>query len=87
MINKKRLWMAGAPVLAVVLLTWAFWPRPTEVETLLGDASKARDKLSWVPEVSAQSMCAEMVASDLDDAKRAALLKQHGYSVNVTSEN
>jgi len=33
MINKKRLWMAGAPVLAVVLLTWAFWPRPTEVET------------------------------------------------------
>ena len=61
--------------------------RPTEVETLLGDASKARDKLSWVPEVSAQSMCAEMVASDLDEARRCALLRKHGFSVNVSSED
>ncbi len=61
--------------------------RPTEVETLLGDARKAKDKLGWVPEVPVQAMCAEMVASDLDEAMRAALLKQHGYSVNVTSES
>ena len=51
-----------------------------------GDARKAKDKLGWVPEVSAQAMCAEMVASDLDEAKRAALLKQHGYAVNVSVE-
>jgi GDPmannose 4,6-dehydratase len=60
--------------------------RPTEVETLLGDPSKAKAKLGWVPEITAQEMCAEMVAGDLDEAKRHALLKRHGYSVNVTAE-
>ena len=58
--------------------------RPTEVETLLGDPSKA--KLGWVPEITAQEMCAEMVAHDLAQAKRHALLKKHGYDVNVTVE-
>jgi GDPmannose 4,6-dehydratase len=60
--------------------------RPTEVETLLGDPSKAKQKLGWVPEISAQEMCAEMVASDLEDAKRLALLNKHGYSINVSME-
>jgi GDPmannose 4,6-dehydratase len=54
--------------------------RPAEVETLLGDASKARDKLGWVPEISAQQMCAEMVAEDLRAAQRSALLKAHGHA-------
>lgn len=59
--------------------------RPTEVETLLGDPSKAKQKLGWIPEISVQEMCQEMVANDLNEAKRQALLKQHGYSVfNVT---
>lgn len=40
--------------------------RPVEVETLLGDPSKAREKLGWVPEITAREMCAEMVAHDLD---------------------
>jgi GDPmannose 4,6-dehydratase len=44
--------------------------RPTEVETLLGDPSKAKGKLGWVPEITVQQMCAEMVASDLADARR-----------------
>ena len=53
--------------------------RPAEVETLLGDASKARDQLGWVPEITAQEMCREMVTSDLALARQQALLKQHGF--------
>ena len=60
--------------------------RPTEVETLLGDPTKAREKLGWVPEITVQQMCAEMVASDLAEAKRHALLRRHGYSVNLSGE-
>ncbi len=60
--------------------------RPTEVETLLGDAGKAKAKLGWVPEITAQSMCAEMVAHDLTEARRNALLKQHGHVVSLGTE-
>jgi GDPmannose 4,6-dehydratase len=60
--------------------------RPTEVETLLGDPSKAKQKLGWVPEITAQAMCQEMVQADLADAKKHALLKMHGYDVNVSAE-
>ena len=47
---------------------------------------KAKLKLGWVPEISVQTMCAEMVATDLQDARRHALLKQHGYAVPVATE-
>ena len=60
--------------------------RPTEVETLLGDPSKAKTELGWVPEITAQDMCKEMVANDLAQAKQHALLKQHGYNVSVSVE-
>ena len=60
--------------------------RPTEVETLLGDPTKAKEKLGWTPEITAQEMCAEMVAYDLIQAKQHALLKRHGYNVNVSVE-
>jgi GDPmannose 4,6-dehydratase len=60
--------------------------RPTEVETLLGDPTKAKQKLGWTPEITAQQMCAEMVAADLAQAKQHALLKANGYSVNVSVE-
>ena len=60
--------------------------RPTEVETLLGDPSKAKDKLGWTPEITVQKMCAEMVASDLEEAKKHALLKTHGFTQNVSIE-
>jgi GDPmannose 4,6-dehydratase len=60
--------------------------RPTEVETLLGDPTKAKEKLGWVPEITVQEMCADMVANDLQQAQQHALLKQHGFSVNVSSE-
>jgi GDPmannose 4,6-dehydratase len=60
--------------------------RPTEVETLLGDPSKAKTELGWIPEITAQDMCQEMVANDLAQAKQHALLKKHGYKVNVSLE-
>lgn len=60
--------------------------RPTEVETLLGDPAKAKTKLGWIPEVTVQEMCAEMVVADLAEAKRHALLKANGYTVNVSIE-
>lgn len=61
--------------------------RPAEVETLLGDPSKAKEKLGWIPEITVEEMCAEMVASDLDKARRHALLKDHGFDVAVAREN
>ena len=61
--------------------------RPTEVETLLGDPTKAKEKLGWVPEITVQQMCAEMVAEDLKAAQRHALLKAHGHDVSVSLEH
>jgi len=61
--------------------------RPAEVETLLGDPSKAKEKLGWVPEITTQEMCAEMVAEDLKTARRHALLRQHGLDVPVSLES
>ncbi len=60
--------------------------RPAEVDSLLGDPTKAREKLGWVPEITAREMCAEMVAEDLNTARRHALLKKHGFEVPVTLE-
>lgn len=60
--------------------------RPTEVETLLGDPSKAKEKLGWVPEITVQQMCKEMVEGDLAQARQHALLKTHGYDVTVSVE-
>ena len=61
--------------------------RPAEVETLLGDPAKAKQKLGWVPEITVQEMCAEMVREDLKTAQRHALLKAHGMDVPVSVEN
>ncbi len=60
--------------------------RPTEVETLLGDPSKAKNELEWIPKITAQEMCTEMIISDLQEAKRHALLKANGYQVNLSVE-
>ncbi len=60
--------------------------RPTEVETLLGDPTKAKEKLGWVPEITLDQMIEEMVAFDLDQAKQHALLKKHGFNVAVGKE-
>jgi GDPmannose 4,6-dehydratase len=60
--------------------------RPTEVETLLGDPSKAKANLGWVPEITVQEMCQEMVVNDLQVAKQHAILKANGFQVNVSME-
>ena len=61
--------------------------RPAEVETLLGDPSKAKEKLGWVPEITVEEMCAEMVKNDLENARQHALLKAHGHNVTIAMEN
>ena len=60
--------------------------RPSEVDTLLGDPSKAKEKLGWVPEITAQQMCAEMVEADLVAARRSKLLSDHGLNLPVSME-
>ena len=61
--------------------------RPAEVETLLGDPTKAKTVLGWTPEITVQEMCAEMVREDLKVAQRHALLKEHGHDMPVSVEN
>lgn len=60
--------------------------RPAEVETLLGDPTKAKVKLGWVPEITAQEMCVEMVAEDLKAARRHRLLRENGLELPVSLE-
>ena len=60
--------------------------RPAEVDTLLGDPTKAKEKLGWVPEITAQEMCAEMVEADLIAATRTQILKNHGLSLPTSKE-
>jgi len=60
--------------------------RPAEVETLLGDPTKAKEKLGWVPQITLDEMITEMVAYDLDKAQQHALLKSKGYHVSVGRE-
>ena len=55
--------------------------RPTEVETLLGDPSKAKEKLGWTPKITFDELVAEMVREDLKTAERDELVKKHGYSI------
>jgi GDPmannose 4,6-dehydratase len=61
--------------------------RPAEVETLLGDPAKAKADLGWVPEITLDETVEEMVAYDLDLARRHALLKANGYTVEVSKES
>lgn len=60
--------------------------RPAEVETLLGDPTKAKEKLGWMPEITVEEMCAEMVQHDLGKAKQHALLRDNGFAVSVAKE-
>ena len=60
--------------------------RPTEVETLLGDATKAKEKLGWVPATSFQDLVKEMVREDLKGAERDELVKKHGYTTLSRNE-
>ena len=61
--------------------------RPSEVETLLGDPSKAKVDLGWEPQITAHEMCLEMVDEDLKAARRHALLREHNLEIPVSTEN
>ena len=61
--------------------------RPAEVDTLLGDPTKAKEQLGWTPEITAQEMCAEMVEADLLAARRTKLLKEYGLELPVSFES
>jgi GDPmannose 4,6-dehydratase len=74
--------VVGQPIVAVDPQYF----RPTEVETLLGDPSRARDRLGWEPRTSFETMVQEMVAHDLDTARRHKLLASHGYNVSISLE-
>ena len=60
--------------------------RPAEVETLLGDPTKAKEKLGWSADITVRQMCAEMVAEDLKIARSHSLLKKYGFDVPVAME-
>ena len=80
---------AKAPAIAIGTVIIKVDPRyfrPAEVETLLGNPAKAKEKLGWVPEITVEEMCAEMVAHDLDVARSHSLLKLHGHHVSVSKE-
>jgi len=60
--------------------------RPAEVDTLLGDATKARQKLGWTPEVRFAELVAEMVREDLRVAERDVLVQRHGHAVHKRND-
>ena len=73
------------PGKAVVLVDPRYF-RPTEVETLLGDASKARAKLGWEPEISFETMVQEMVYQDLEETVREAICQRSGFTTPTSCE-
>lgn len=79
-----------APALKVGQMIVAVDPRyfrPAEVETLLGDPTRAKEKLGWVPEITVREMCSEMVDADLAVARRDSMLRREGYKVSTSVEN
>lgn len=70
----------------VILRVDPIYFRPTEVETLLGDATRAREQLGWTPKKTARELCSEMIAEDTRTARRLALLKANGLELPVSLE-
>ena len=79
-------WTPGIKEGDVIVRVDANYYRPSEVEALLGDPSKAREKLGWEPEITVEEMISEMMAHDMEKAKQHALLVEHGHEVNVPKE-
>jgi GDPmannose 4,6-dehydratase len=78
-LDMKIEWQGGSWDGKVIVRVDPRYFRPTEVETLLGDASRARDKLGWQPKITFEEMVAEMVREDLQSAERDEVVKKHGY--------
>jgi GDPmannose 4,6-dehydratase len=79
-VNEIGLWQQATGEQVIVRVDPRYF-RPTEVETLLGDPSKARQQLGWMPKTSFADLVSEMVQQDVQTARRDSLVKQHGYSV------
>ena len=77
-VEKKGFWKTTEGEKVIVAVDPRYF-RPTEVETLLGDPSKAKAKLGWTPKTTFDELVAEMVREDLKSAERDELIKQHGY--------
>ena len=60
--------------------------RPTEVEQLIGDASKARNQLKWNPKITLNQLITEMIEEDSNEAKKESLLKKKGFSIYSSQE-
>ena len=73
---------SGKPIVAVDPRYF----RPAEVDTLLGDPSKARSKLGWEPRISFEDLVAEMVAADLKEAEKDTMVKRQGYRIYGNAE-
>jgi len=83
-LNKN--YAAGLKVGDVIIKVDPRYFRPAEVETLLGDPSKAKATLGWIPDITVEEMCQEMMSSDLQKAKQHAFLKEHGFVISVAKE-
>lgn len=70
----------------IILRVDPIYFRPTEVETLLGDASRAQQRLGWTPNKTARELCSEMIEEDMRTARRLALLKANGMELPVSLE-
>lgn len=81
-VDEKGYWVKASSEENLIVSVDPRYFRPTEVETLLGDASKAREKLGWVPQISFDELVAEMVREDLKSAERDELVKRHGYATH-----
>ena len=77
----------GVKVGDVIMRIDPHYYRPTEVETLLGDPTKAKEKLGWTPQISLDEMIAEMIEHDHAQASQHALLREHGYQTSFGKEN
>lgn len=77
-VNEKGYWITSEGEKLVVAVDPRYF-RPTEVETLLGDASKAKATLGWAPKITFEELVAEMVREDLKSAERDELVKKHGF--------
>ncbi|WP_441546133.1 GDP-mannose 4,6-dehydratase [Citrobacter freundii] len=86
-VNKTSECSVGVNIGDIIVRVDPRYFRPAEVETLLGDPTKAKKLLGWEPEITVEEMCAEMVANDLAKAKQHALLRSHGYDVAVSLEH
>ena len=85
-IVKRTQRIASIKVGDTIVKVDSFYFRPTEVETLLGDPSKAKKLLGWEPEINLDELIDEMILNDLDEAKQNVLLKNHGFGVNLEKE-